>query len=72
MKNRLMHTNDKLTLKKRGVIESVIGILKNICNIEHSRHRSPANAFVSILAGLAAYSFLGVKPSVKNGYSGIR
>ena len=72
MKNRLMHTNDKLMLKKRGVIESVIGILKNICNIEHSRHRSPANAFVSILAGLAAYSFLGVKPSVKNGYSEIR
>jgi len=66
MKNKLMHINDKLMLGKRGVIESVIDILKNICDIEHTRHRSPANAFVNVLGGLAAYSFVDKKPSVKN------
>ena len=61
-----MSVNDKKRLNKRGVIESVIDILKNICNIEHSRHRSPANALVSILAGLIAYSFPDHKPSIQN------
>lgn len=65
MKNKLISLGDNRLLNKRGVIESVIDILKNICNIEHSRHRSPLNAFVSILAGLAAYSFIEHKPSIK-------
>ena len=64
MKNKLVSMTDYKLLRKRGVIESVIDILKNICNIEHSRHRSPANAFVSILAGLIAYSFIEHKPSI--------
>ena len=72
MKNKLLSLEDRTLLDKRGVIESVIDILKNICNIEHSRHRSPANAFVSILAGLLAYSFLEHKPSVKNNKSCMR
>jgi hypothetical protein len=67
MKKRLMFINDKALLQKRGVIESVIDILKSICNIEHSRHRSQANAFVNVLAALAAYSFLDKKPSIKSG-----
>ena len=66
MKNKLISLTDNDLPDRRGVIESVIDILKNICNIEHARHRSPVNAFVSILAGLAAYSFLDHKPSVKN------
>ncbi|MDX9881864.1 MAG: transposase [Prolixibacteraceae bacterium] len=57
---------DKKWLKSRGVIESVIDLLKHICDIEHSRHRGPVNAMGNILAGLAAYSFLDHKPSVKN------
>jgi len=66
MKNKLVSLGDSRLLDKRGVIESVIDILKNICNIEHSRHRSPANAFVSILAGLTAYSFFEHKPSIRS------
>jgi IS5 family transposase len=66
MKNQLMALEDKMWLQSRGVIESVIDILKHICNIEHSRHRSPVNAIVNILAGMSAYSFLDHKPSVKN------
>ena len=66
MKNKLMSFQDKRWLQSRGVIESVIDLLKHICDIEHSRHRSPVNAMVNILAGMAAYSFLDHKPSVKN------
>ncbi len=66
MKNKLMLLDDKMWLKGRGVIESVIDLLKHICDIEHSRHRSPVNAMVNLLGGLSAYSFLDHKPSVKN------
>mgnify|MGYP003472672932 FL=1 len=65
MKNSLMSMNDKIMLRKRSVIETVNDELKNICQIEHSRHRSFINFIVNILAGLAAYSFFPKKPSIK-------
>ncbi|QGP51894.1 hypothetical protein PsalN5692_03393 [Piscirickettsia salmonis] len=34
---------DKILLRKRGIIESVFDQLKNISQIEHSRHRSVNN-----------------------------
>jgi hypothetical protein len=44
MKNKLMLLSDKLLLCRRGItIESVNDQLKNICQIEYSRHRSPWN-----------------------------
>jgi hypothetical protein len=64
MKNRLMYLSDKLLLRKRAIIESVIDQLKNISQIEHSRHRSPKNFVVHLLAGLVAYSFQDKKPSL--------
>jgi hypothetical protein len=64
MKNILMDIEDKLLLKKRGVIESVNDILKSCCYIEHSRHRSPVNFMVNLIAGLIAYSFRDKKPSI--------
>lgn len=65
MKNCLMSMNDKIMLRKRSVIETVNDELKNICQVEHSRHRSFVNFTVNLLAGLAAYSFLPKKPSIK-------
>ena len=65
MKNSLMSMNDKIMLRKRSVIETVNDELKNICQIEHSRHRSFINFILNILAGLAAYSFFPKKPSIK-------
>ena len=50
-------------LRKRTVIESVNDFLKNICEIEHSRHRSITNFLVNLLSALVAYSFLPKKPS---------
>ena len=64
MKNSLMHIHDRLLLKKRAIIESVNDELKNICQIEHTRHRSFANFLTNLLAGLIAYSFLPKKPSI--------
>lgn len=51
-------------LAKRAVIEAVIGQLKEICQIEHSRHRNPDNFLINLLAALAAYCFKSRKPSI--------
>lgn len=67
MKNRLMPITDKILLRKRAIIETVIDQLKNISQIEHSRHRSPVNFFVNVLAGLIAYSLKPKKPSLHFG-----
>lgn len=64
MKNKLMPLFDKLMLRKRGIVESIIDQLKNISQLEHSRHRSPYNFFVNLLAGLIAYTFQEKKPSL--------
>ena len=64
MKNKLMDYYDRLMLRKRTVIESVNDFLKNICNIEHSRHRSITNFLVNLVSALAAYSFIPKKPSI--------
>lgn len=63
MKNKLMEMFDKFLLRKRGTIESVINLLKNTFNIEHSRHRSPINFVVNIFAALFAYNLKSEKPS---------
>ena len=65
MKNYLLPIFDKLLLRKRFIIETVFDKLKTSMGLEHSRHRSPANAFVHILSCVAAY-ILG-KTKVKMG-----
>jgi hypothetical protein len=65
MKNILMDINDKLLLRKRALIESVNDFLKNICQVEHSRHRSVINFLVNLVAAVSAYSFLPNKPSIR-------
>lgn len=65
MKNKLMLMEDKILLRKRAIIETINDHLKNICQIEHSRHRSFTNFMVNIVSGLVAYSFLPKKPSLR-------
>jgi len=65
MKNQLIEMNDKIMLRKRSIIETVNDELKNICQIEHSRHRSVGNFLTNLIAGIAAYSFFPKKPSLK-------
>jgi hypothetical protein len=64
MKNQLMLWSDRLLLRRRAIIETIIDQLKNISQIEHSRHRSIINFFVNVLCGLIAYSRRPSKPSL--------
>ena len=64
MKNSLMLEADKLLARQRALVETVIGQPKGICQIEHSRHRSPVNCFVHLMAGLVAYCHQPRKPSL--------
>jgi hypothetical protein len=64
MKNKLLPVLDKLLLRKRSLIETVNDQLKNICQIEHSRHRCVANFLVNLVAGLIAYTYQEKKPSL--------
>jgi len=48
MKNTPVNMTDKIILGKRVLIESVNDELKNICLIEHSRHRG----FINFLTNL--------------------
>ncbi|MCC7452538.1 MAG: IS982 family transposase [Crocinitomix sp.] len=65
MKNCLLELKDKILLRKRSVIETINDELKNICQIEHSRHRSFENFISNLISGLIAYSFFPKKPSIK-------
>ena len=64
MKNYLMPMADKIMLRKRFIIETILDTLKSEMGLEHSRHRSPVNAMVHILSCLAAYAFRPEKPSI--------
>ena len=68
MKNSLIPLKDKILLRKRSLIETVNDELKNICQIEHSRHRSPKNFLVNLVAGMIAYNFLPKKPKLNLAY----
>lgn len=64
MKNALMPTLDRILLRKRFIIETINDQLKNISQIEHSRHRSPVNFLVNLVAALTAYQAQKKKPSL--------
>lgn len=69
MKNKLMPLIDKLLIRKRSIIETIIDPLKNISDIEHSRHRSLVNFLVNLVCGWIAYCHQPQKPSLNiNGF----
>ena len=55
---------EKAVLKRRALIETVFDELKNLCQIEHTRHRSAANFTVNLMAGIVAYCLSDTKPSL--------
>jgi Transposase DDE domain len=69
MKERAISKEDKFLLRKRSIIETINDQLKNISQIEHTRHRSPFNFIVNLLGGLAAYSLKEKKPSLNLEFS---
>ncbi|MBP6005651.1 hypothetical protein KA531_01990 [Candidatus Saccharibacteria bacterium] len=64
MKNQLMSLWEKLVLRKRGIIETINNQLKNISQIEHTRHRRPINFIVNLLAGITVYQLRPIKPQL--------
>jgi hypothetical protein len=65
MRNHLMPLFDKLALRARFILETVLDVLKQAQGLEHSRHRSPVNAFVHILSCIVAYGLKPIKPKIK-------
>lgn len=59
---------DRILLRKRAIIETINDELKNIAQIEHSRHRSFPNFVVNLIGGIAAFSLFPKKPmAISNG-----
>ena len=69
MKQRPLPLADRLLLRKRSIIETSNDQLKNISQIEHTRHRSVANFLVNLLCGLIAYCHQREKPSLHLSHS---
>ena len=64
MKGTLMSLSDKLLLRKRTIIETVNDELRNISQVEHSRHRTFDNFIVKLLGAIAAYCRFPKKPCI--------
>ena len=59
-----MLLQDRIRLRKRSTIETVNDELKNVCHIEHTRHRSIENFVANLIAGLIAYNLMPKKPTM--------
>ncbi|SPR09361.1 transposase [Orientia tsutsugamushi] len=71
IKTYLLDIQDKLLLNKRSLIESVFNVVKKHMHLEHTRHRSPLNFFVHIIASLASYSISKLNPHpISSSYHG--
>jgi hypothetical protein len=66
MKTKALSNEERILLRKRSVIETVNDELKNICQVEHTRHISISGFLLNIMGAIAAYSFFPKKPSIKN------
>ena len=64
MRNSLMSIADRILLRKRALIETANDELKNIAQIEYSRHRSFSNVIANSLSAIAAYCFFEKKPAI--------
>jgi hypothetical protein len=64
MKKQNLSDVDAILLRKRALIESVNDELKNICKLEHTRHRSITGFLMNLIAALTAYCFFPKKPSL--------
>ena len=65
MKPQPLSTYDEVMLKKRMLIETVIGQLKSQTQLQHTRHRSFVNFQVNSVSALIAYTYLEKKPTLK-------
>ena len=64
MKAKAISLWDRAMLSKRFIIETINDQLKNISQIEHSRHRSMHGFMLNLMGGLVAYCLKSSKPSL--------
>lgn len=64
MKEFNLSQEDRILLRKRAIIECVNDELKNICKLQHTRHRSVNNFLMNTMGALCAYAFFPKKPSL--------
>ena len=64
MRQAALSNEERFLLRKRSVIETVNEQLKNICDAEHTRHRSVSGFLVNLMGALDAYSFFEKKPRI--------
>jgi len=53
---------DRALLRHRSLIETVFDELKNLCQVEHTRHRAYGNFMVNLMSGIIAYCLAPNKP----------
>lgn len=63
-KPQLMPLWDRIMLRKRAIIESVVDQLKNISPVEHTRHRAYTGFLWNLAAARIAYCHQPKKPSL--------
>jgi hypothetical protein len=64
MKNYLIPILDKTFHRKRFIIETIFGYIKEHFNVRPNKHRSPTNFFVSLFSALIAFQINPAKPSL--------
>ncbi|MEP8782037.1 IS982 family transposase, partial [Enterobacter ludwigii] len=64
MKAKAISLWDRAMLSRRFIIETINDQLKNISQIEHSRHRSVHGFMLNMIAGLIAYQLKDNKPQL--------
>jgi hypothetical protein len=64
MKPKPISETNKFLLKKRGIVETIFGNLKDFKHLVHTKYRSVINCFINILSALAAYMINPNKPSI--------
>jgi IS5 family transposase len=67
MKKQPLSSVKRFLLNSRRIVETAIGQLKEICHIQHTRHRSPDNFLANLFSGLLAYILKPAKPSISWG-----
>jgi hypothetical protein len=64
MKSKPISETNQLLLRKRGIVETVFGQLKDFRHLVHTKYRSVINYFINILSALIAYVVNPSKPSI--------
>lgn len=64
MKPQIMTQKSSFYLQKRGIVETIIGHLKDFKHLVHTKYRSTTNFFMNIFSSITAYQIEENKPSL--------